>query len=617
LTCIKDISMVQVTDQADQADQGLAVEICENFGVVWAPGGSGGGTLRWAPGASGVQEGTQVTPGDVVARGAPLLTRFGVPPEQWVGVANRATQLAKEMLRKEAKSGSKDQKARARIEKDLIVKELCDVFKDYVRFQPVTRGHKVLLYRRVIPEFPELPEGFMWETHQVGLDFKRSVASEIFAAVKEGRDAEFEKKAFEVEGRLKELGEIDPDFSAVFSEALTRLAKFSSTYKTILPRNFKLFSWTEGAKFTLDPKIIVRGETPNLDSLFARMSHPREVMAWIGKLFDDTDCKGRQLLWGVSAGNAGQSTLWNAILSLISPVTSALGEVSHVNQFTTAKYAEKRVAMMSDCKNRYMHNSRTVKNLTGGDTVDVENKNEKSHAEAIWCRVLIHSNVYPVVDLSDRSQTTRMLIYELKSLDTDTPDPTMDEKFRREMGHFIWKCIRVEKNLCRGGINIPIPPSMYEIFLRACVTPGERYLRAFIRKNIKYHPKSRGFTEGALWAQYRDSAIKAMDLHANKKDVDATHSEIMGQFRAYLTAHLNKPLTLGDPDSSGVHRYSGGVLFGDEGEVVSPDEFSGEDEEFVTLELIGPRGVEQRKDVPTLQEILSWEIEDEDKELEI
>lgn len=600
-------------DNSKDIDTQLAEEVCKSFGVRWAPGGSGGGTLRWA---SGPQEGTQVTPLDVATRGAPLLQRFGVPNEQWGVVATRAVEIAKETLRKAARADSKDAKAKAKKEREEIVEECCEFFKKYIKFQPSSKGMKVLLYRRIIPEFSELPEGFMWEVHQASLDFKRTVASEIFSSIKEGREEELENKAEEVEEKLRKIEDPDPIFEGVFSEALARMSKFSKKYDLMFPRNVKLFSWNDAAKFRIAPDLIQPGETPNLDKLFSRMSHPLQVMAWIGRLFNEDDCKGRQLLWGVSKGHAGQSTLWNAVASVISPITSALQEAYNNNQFTSAKHTDKRLAMMGDCKNRMMHTTRLVKNLTGGDTVDVENKHEKSYTEAVWCRVLIHANVYPEVDLSDKSQTTRMLVYELDSIE-DGADPHMGDKFKREMGHFIWKCLRVEKQICHGTASIPVPPSMYEIFLRSCVTQGERYLRAFIQKNIRYHPESPGFTSGSLWKQYRASAVSAMDLQANKNEVEDKKEDIMRQLSTYLTSHLKVPLKFSDPNKSGVSRYVGAVLLDDSGDIVSPDGLSKEGISG-SPELIEYIGTETSREVPTLQEILSWGDEaNEEEELDI
>jgi ribosomal protein S17E len=263
------------------------------------------------------------------------------------------------------------------------------------------------------------------------------------------------------------------------------------------------FTWDEEKQAThrLPAHKLVEGPTPHFDSFLKRVDFPKELMAFVWKIFKEEDCKGRQMAWGYSAGNAGQSTFWGAIQSIIEPITASMTNQSYNNQFSEAKFFRKRLAIMADCKSRNFHTTNLCKKLTGSDLADIENKNQDSFRGTIWCRVVVHSNLYPDVDTSDESLNTRLLLFRLTSLEKSTEDLQMDEKYKEEIWHFLWKCREVERELCSGKLaQIPVPDGMKESIQIHCEDPVRLHTRGFM-ENVVYKKEGSFVEEVVLWSK--------------------------------------------------------------------------------------------------------------------
>lgn len=428
-----------------------------------------------------------------------------------------------QFMKQRKKDGSKtkaevrrEEKRAARSETEKVDNQLYTIAKDWlkrhVRIQLVDR--KILLS---ITKGPSDTFTFYSTNPDFGKrstmnSFLLNLRSEIGQVEYTARIKEMEDIIYASYEIYKEAGVPSPDVHKILRHVLESEIFFGVVPECIIDDTIPLLSWgNQSATCVLDLSLLQPGPTPNFDSILARVDFPEELMAFVWKVFDESDCKGRQMAWGYSPGNSGQSVFWRAIHSAIPSISAAMSKTSYSNQFSESKFYRKRFAIMGDCPDPkyYMHH--IVKKLTGGDLGDIEFKSENSFAAPLWCRVVLYSNFYPEVDITDNAFKTRLLLFQFQSVDAGTEDIHIEEKLKAEVWHFLWKCREVEKRLCNGRSDIPIPPDMAkEIFLR-CESPYRRVLHTFIQKRVEPDMFD-SITEPALWGSFRKYAFEVLEI---------------------------------------------------------------------------------------------------------
>jgi len=291
-----------------------------------------------------------------------------------------------------------------------------------------------------------------------------------------------------------------------------------------------LLAWDDDATVRLDSSKLVDGPTPHFDSFLQRVDFPEVLMAFVWKIFDASDCKGRQMLWGVSEGNAGQSTFWSAIKEPLADITVSMQSITNLNQFSESKFYRKRLAIMADCKSRHFHNTGLVKKVSGSDTADVERKGQDSFTADIWSRIVIHSNMFPEIDTTDNSIMTRMLVITVGSIPDGEENLHIIEEYRKEIWSFLYKCREVEARVCGGKAQIPMPPEMYKSILGNCEDP----IRLAIRKYCKNRVSTKfGSTikENLLWEDLFGYIKKELRIKSGYgQEIERKRAELLKSF---------------------------------------------------------------------------------------
>jgi hypothetical protein len=307
-----------------------------------------------------------------------------------------------------------------------------------------------------------------------------------------------------------------------------------------------ILAWDTIAACTLDSSKLVPGPTSTIDQFLSRIDFPEEFMAFVWKIFC-TDEEGRQICWGMSRGHAGQTTFWNAVQSLIAPVAVTLQTARMTDKFSESSTYRKRFAIMSECTNRQFIGTTLAKKLTGGDYGAIEAKGQDSFNGKLFCRVVVLSNFYPEVDIQDNSLVSRLLLFTVKSFDASLAESGIPEKMQAEMYHFLYRCREVEKRICNGKLNIPVPEGMRDNIERRCQSLTSRAAIQYCKDELVFEPTA------SIKGQLLD---RSLINRCGNAIVDMTHeqkTEVREAMSRFLTG---KGCELGI-DSLGVSTWRG------------------------------------------------------------
>ena len=245
------------------------------------------------------------------------------------------------------------------------------------------------------------------------------------------------------------------------------------------------------------------GPTPAFDDFLRRVDYPKQLMAWIWKLYDDQDKEGRQMIWCTSRGNAGVSTFCSAISEPLELVTAALLKSSSTDNFSDAQLYLKRLAIMGDCGDPHYHGTQQIKKITGGDTCVINDKYQKAFTDRVWARVFIHSNKFPEVDTSDNSLNTRLMLFKIQSFPTKESRKDMRVLYREEIWHFLYKCKQVHDELCGDSLlSVPITPQMEQGLLVNCETEVRRPLKYYVDNRLEFVTDAPPISVADIWTGF-------------------------------------------------------------------------------------------------------------------
>lgn len=122
----------------------------------------------------------------------------------------------------------------------------------------------------------------------------------------------------------------------------------------------------------------------------------------------------KYLIWGngkyiftiMSAGDMGKSTFTNFLKCLYkSEYYSA--DTKYMNQFSTSYYASKRLVVFNDCSADYLDNAHILKQISGGDDVQIEAKGLQAYSAKITAKMLFIGNegiTYNILDSGMRNR---------------------------------------------------------------------------------------------------------------------------------------------------------------------------------------------------------------------
>lgn len=209
-----------------------------------------------------------------------------------------------------------------------------------------------------------------------------------------------------------------------------------------------------------NPASIREGATPAWDQWLARLSYPDIFMAWVWSIFDPSN-KGRQALWVHGGGFDGKSTVARAIQRIFGDIGStSISQNAYHSQFFFSNVYGKRLAIYGDCKNSQVIKSEKIHSLLGGDIVSVEAKGEQAFMGKVFAKLLILSNVAPLIDTRKTNEITRILYMKVKKPDSEDGSLTWEDELVEEKDAFLYRCRESYAALCPSGVEIKMPESM-------------------------------------------------------------------------------------------------------------------------------------------------------------
>lgn len=162
----------------------------------------------------------------------------------------------------------------------------------------------------------------------------------------------------------------------------------------------------------------------NFESQMPELYRPiwRSLFAGI---FDDKN-RSRQIPILHDKGQTGKSNMIRAVNTIAgSSFLAPISKGSLENQFWGSKIYGKRLVVFSDSGNTKITQMDKIKQITGGDPIDIERKGENSFSWVPNCRIIVTTNKTPELDIFQRHQTSRMVLIPLER----TKDPTILKTF--------------------------------------------------------------------------------------------------------------------------------------------------------------------------------------------
>lgn len=164
-----------------------------------------------------------------------------------------------------------------------------------------------------------------------------------------------------------------------------------------------------------------KGTTPAWDSFMSQFQTEKmkiEFMKWIYGILVDSDCD-RRVLWIEGDSETGKTTVLNVIsdyLSQFGPfLVGAIAQGNYYNNFSIASLAKARLAIYSDIKEPDFFKRRDIMNLTGGDTILIEEKFKSPEAKRLFLKIAVSSNFAPVINVNNGFETSRLLHIKIDS----------------------------------------------------------------------------------------------------------------------------------------------------------------------------------------------------------
>lgn len=165
--------------------------------------------------------------------------------------------------------------------------------------------------------------------------------------------------------------------------------------------------------------------TPTFDALMKYVTTNAEaLLAFCGALFD-SDVQLQQYCWLYGDGLNGKGSLFRFLKKLMGPAYTHLEtDRNKLDKFQASALIAKRLAVASDCMNAGFVTTSFFKALTGGDSVQIEEKNKTPYTDHLSTMCMFGSNERP--EISSRKADLRRVIFVEFS---EVPDDEMIENF--------------------------------------------------------------------------------------------------------------------------------------------------------------------------------------------
>ncbi len=216
---------------------------------------------------------------------------------------------------------------------------------------------------------------------------------------------------------------------------------------------------------------------PYLEFL-SRCSSPDQLAAFVGSIFCQESYMQQYLvIWG--DGNDGKGSLIRALEKILDKAFHADSFEYVAGRFWTSSFIGKRLIVFPDNNHQGAMQKGIWKQLTGGDSVRVEFKNETTFTARLNAKYLISQNGAPVLKM-DRADQRRALVVHVESIKGKI-DPKVEQHLAEwdELKFMVEYSCWVYRKLCPGHLPIPIPKEQHEHIHNADEDIEQRILSKF------------------------------------------------------------------------------------------------------------------------------------------
>ena len=236
-------------------------------------------------------------------------------------------------------------------------------------------------------------------------------------------------------------------------------------------------------------------------------------------VFNDKN-RSRQITLLVDQGQTGKSSVFRAIMKVAGgKFVSSQSKDSAGNQFWASSVYGARLVLFPDTGNTKVSMMTKIKQLTGGDPIPVEFKNQTPFPWVPNVRIWTSTNILPEIDTLLKHQRSRMLVFPLTAVSDPEilkefcdhhidPDGTVvihcdsygdpinlgwnyDDVLAGEFWSYLALCESSYLKLCKNNQDVPVPPAMEAFIAGGCRPDSTTALDALLTHLIEYSRGSR------------------------------------------------------------------------------------------------------------------------------
>lgn len=246
-----------------------------------------------------------------------------------------------------------------------------------------------------------------------------------------------------------------------------------------------------------DPRIVCPGPIAGWEEFLGRLDFPETYKAWIWSIFEPAN-KMRQCLWIYGEGFDGKSITTSVIADFYEGAQATHGS-THVATFDTANFegdsfsmsnvVNKRLCVFGEVKYPGVITHPKIKSLTGGDRMEINEKNERKYTAPVYSKLLFMSQHFPSIDLTDYSHVSRLLLLQVapnKAELREKGDNTWKARLTAEMPAFLYSCREAYKTQCPDGEQLIVPPDMVTKIKTHCGHLDTEIVKQFISEHLEF-----------------------------------------------------------------------------------------------------------------------------------
>jgi hypothetical protein len=237
----------------------------------------------------------------------------------------------------------------------------------------------------------------------------------------------------------------------------------------------------------MNPALLKPGPTPNWDQFLARLDYPEVFCAWVWSIFEPKN-NIRQVLWLRGAGNDGKSSVQKALTAVIgNDYCYSMKNNDENQQWFQHNVFGKVLVNYADCKNPFLIDNPNVKQLSGGDSTSIEGKGVNSFTGTVYSKILVTSNIRPLINPDAEAHTSRLIKIEVKAPEAGTKSADFQAGLEAEIYAFLHKCqTHFEDLVADKHSRLLLPDELVNSMNLECASETYLNVEDFIDEEIEF-----------------------------------------------------------------------------------------------------------------------------------